>query len=106
MNRNAPSMSRKPRLLAAFVLLAAVTLLLALPVFGTSGDYGMTTGGSLESAATATTAPATATAAPPTATTAPPTATATPDCGEELMWNDEAQRCVDDPLFATQLVSS
>ena len=98
--------SRTLRLLAVVALLAAVTLLLALPVFGTSGDYGMTTGGSLEAAATATTAQTTATAAPPTATTAPPTATPTPDCGEELMWNDEAQRCVDDPAFATQLVSS
>ena len=57
------------------VIAALVLLTLLLPVLATSGDYGMTSGGSVDP--TATPNPPTATQAPPTATSVPPTAVPT-----------------------------
>ena len=89
-------------------LIAALVLAtLLLPALATSGDYGMTSGGNAESAATATPNPPTATQAPPTATSAPPTAVPTsaldlivltiaPQCPAGYSYDVTVNQCVYD----------
>ncbi len=75
--------SKRILYLAAVAVAAVLALLIILPAFATSGDYGVNTGGSRsESASTPDRLQPTATrVAPPTSTPAPPTPvppTATP----------------------------